>query len=93
MHVISEKALKLFWEKHPQSEGPLRSWYKALKQNNFKSFTALKKIFPNMDLLPDDFVIFDIGGNKYRLVALCLFGSGRIYIKEVMTHAEYSKEQ
>lgn len=89
MHVISHKALRTFWEKHPESEQPLRRWFKIVSTTNYESFASLRETFPSADLV-DDLVVFNLGGNKFRLVASVHFNRRKVYIRHVLTHAEYS---
>ena len=65
-------------------------WFKIMQKNNFASFNTLRKTFPAADKV-GDLVVFNIGGNKYRLIASIHFNRKRIYIRYVLTHAEYDK--
>ncbi len=90
MHVISRKALRLFWEQHPDSKSPLVRWHQIVSRTNFPSFAALRMTFPSADKV-DKFVVFNIAGNKYRLIAAVHFNRGKIYIRHVLTHAQYDQ--
>ena len=90
MHVISRKALRNFWKQHPDSQGSLSRWFKIVQRTNFESFTDLRSTFPSADLV-GDLVVFNIGGNKYRLIASVHFNRGKIYIRQILTHREYDK--
>ena len=90
MHVISRKTLKTFWEKHPDSQTALKRWFKIVRQTDFKNFADLRTTFPSADLV-DNLVVFNIGGNKYRLIASIHFNRIKIYIRYVLTHREYDK--
>lgn len=90
MHIISRKALQKFWEKHPDSEGSLSRWFKAVKHAEFSSFSDLRSTFPTADKV-GDLIVFDIGGNKYRLIASVHFNRGKVYIRHVLTHSEYDR--
>ena len=68
MHVISRKALRTFWNSHPDSEQPLRRWYTVVQATDFGSFAELRETFPSADLI-GELTVFNIGGNKYRLIA------------------------
>ena len=92
MHVISKKALREFWEKYPDSQTPLRRCFKLIAQNSFRSFTELRTVFPSADVV-GNLTVFNIGGNKYRLVASIHFNRGKAYIRHVLTHAEYNREK
>jgi mRNA interferase HigB len=91
MHIISRKALKDFWEKHPDSEGPLQAWYKIVKASNYASFNHLRETFRTADMVGDK-IVFNIGGNKYRLITVVHFNSGRVYVRHVLTHGDYDRE-
>ncbi len=90
MHVISRKALRLFWQKHPDSKSSLARWFKAMKSNEFRTFNELRTSFPNVDKV-GSLIIFNIGGNKYRLIASIHFNRGKVYIRHILTHRAYDK--
>ncbi len=90
MHVISRKSLRQFWEKYPDSETALIRWFKLINLASFQNFDELRSIFPGADLV-DDLIVFNIGGNKYRLIASIHFNRQKIYIRHVLTHSEYDK--
>jgi mRNA interferase HigB len=91
MHVISRKALREFWERHPDSKPPLARWFKIMQQTDFVSFGDLRRTFSSADLV-DDLVVFNISGNKYRLIASIHFNRGKVYVRHVLTHQEYDRE-
>ncbi len=90
MYIISRKALREFWERYPDVENPLLRWYKIVGRSKYDSFAALRRTFPSADKV-GDLVVFDIGGNKYRLVASIHFNRGKLYVRNVLTHEEYDK--
>jgi mRNA interferase HigB len=90
VHVISKKALRDFWQKYPEAQEPLLRWYRIVNQTDFKSFVALKQTFPTADLVARH-VVFNIGGNKYRLIASIHFNRNKLYIRHVLTHGEYDQ--
>jgi mRNA interferase HigB len=90
MHVISRKALQHFWERHPDSKNPLSRWFKIMQKNDFGTFNDLRLTFPTADKV-GDFIVFNIGGNKYRLITSIHFNRNKVYIRHVMTHSEYDK--
>jgi mRNA interferase HigB len=90
MHVISRKMLRSFWEQHHGSELPLRRWYKIVSATSFAGFGDVRKTFPSADMV-DKFVVFNIGGNKFRVVASIHFNRGKVYVRHVLTHAEYDR--
>lgn len=92
MHVISRKRLKDFWELHPQAENQLRGWYRIAKAAEWTSIVDIRQTYPSADQVGDA-IVFDIGGNKYRLIVKAEYQYGKLYIRNVMTHAEYSKNR
>lgn len=92
MRIIKEKTIKDYYEKHSNAKSPLRGWLKIVKKTKFSSLADIKKIFPSADLV-GNFVVFNIGGNNYRLVAYIKYESGILYIRHIMTHAEYDKKK
>ena len=90
MHIISRKALVLFWERHPDSKPPLIRWYKIVGQTDFRSFAALRRVFPTADKV-GDLVVFNVSGNKYRLIVSIHFNRGKLYIRDILTHQDYDR--
>ncbi len=90
MHIITRKRLLEFGNKYPGSIEALDRWYRIVKHSDFNSFAELRKTFPQADQV-GKFIVFNIGGNKYRLIAYIVFSTKRIYIRYVLTHTEYDK--
>ena len=90
MHIITRKTLIQFWEKHPDSRTALSRWFKIVQKTDFQSFSELRSAFPSADKV-GHWIIFNIGGNKYRLIVSVHFNRGKVYIRHVLTHAEYDK--
>jgi mRNA interferase HigB len=90
MHVISRKILRQFWEQHPDNERALARWFKIMQRHDFTSFEALRVTFPTADKV-GDFIVLNIGGNKYRLIAAIHFNWRKVYIRHVLTHQEYDR--
>lgn len=90
MHIISRKTLKQFWEQYPDSQSSLSRWYKIVDKMEFSGFGELRQTFPSADKV-GDLIVFNIGGNKYRLIASIHFNRNKVYIRHVLTHAEYDK--
>jgi mRNA interferase HigB len=88
MRVISRRALREFWERHPSAKSPMAIWFKIMETGAFAEFSALKKTFGTADY-PAPYTIFDLAGNKYRVVALVRYDRHRIYFRHVFTHEEY----
>lgn len=90
MHIITRRRLQEFSKKYPDSSEPLDRWYRIVKHSNYSSFAELRKTFPQADQV-GKFIVFNIGGNKYRLIAYVVFPAKRIYIRHILTHSEYDK--
>lgn len=90
MHIISKKALSEFWQIHNQSVAALDNWYRRAKKATWQNLVEVQADFPTADLV-GIYIIFNIGGNNYRLVVKIEFEKQIIFIKYVLTHKEYSK--
>lgn len=82
---------RAFIKEHPESEGPLRNWKNAVVDASWESFSDVKTTFNSADWYKGA-IIFDIGGNNFRLIAICRFELGRLYIDTVLTHQDYDKQ-
>src|SRR5262245_60791712 len=92
MRVIARRALREFWERHPRAEGPLRAWFALVSVAHWSNPNDVKRQFGRtVDFVADNRVIFDLGGNKYRLIVRVSYEFGRVLIKFVGTHADYDK--
>lgn len=90
MHVISRRKLRDFWERHPESKKSLEAWFKIARVGRYRTFQELKRTFAKADKVGDR-VVFDIGGHKYRLVAVVHFNRFKLYVRHVLTHHDYDK--
>jgi mRNA interferase HigB len=91
MRIISLKALRQFWEKYPDSETALIRWFKLMNSAKFQDFNELRSVFPSADFV-GNLIVFNIGGNKYRLITSVHFNRQKVYIRHVLTHSEYDKD-
>jgi mRNA interferase HigB len=91
MQIIAKRTLRLFWEKHPKAEAPLRAWFATVSAAQWRGPADVRAQFGSADFVADNRVIFDIAGNHFRLVAHVSYGFGRVLVKFVGTHAEYDK--
>jgi mRNA interferase HigB len=91
MRIISVGTLKVFWEQPAcrDAEQPLRTWVKVTKAASWVDPPAVKKTFNAADILKDGRVVFDIGGNKYRLVVWINYAYATVYVRFVGTHRQY----
>jgi mRNA interferase HigB len=90
MKLISNKALRDFSATHPAAEAPLLNFRVLVEKGRFTSFADLKTTFGSVDKVGERFV-FNIGGNKFRLVAAIAFAPQLLWVKAVLTHTEYDK--
>jgi len=90
MHIISMRRLREFWQIHPIAERPLRAWFSRVEQAKWQSLVELRRDFPSADLVRR-LTGFDIGGNHFRLITRVEYPNQRVYIRSVLTHAEYDE--
>jgi mRNA interferase HigB len=90
MHVITRKKLRDFCIKYPDAEEPLEAWYRLTKKAKWKNLAETRKDFPHADLV-GECTVFNIGGNKYRLITAIHYNRQRVFIIHVLTHKEYDK--
>ena len=90
MRLISNKALRNFAKTHPVAEAPLQGWRRIVERGQFRNFAELKRAFNSVDKVRE-FFVFDIAGNYYRLLAAIHFNTQILYVRSVMTHAEYDE--
>lgn len=88
MNALTLSALLAFWARYPEAEAPLRAWYKQVRSREYGSFADVKADFGSADWV-EGFIVFDICGNKYRLIVSPNFEGKRFYIEAVLTHREY----
>jgi mRNA interferase HigB len=90
MHVITRKRLSEFADEYPETRKALGRWYGSVKRTNFSSFPELKAMFPNADQI-GNLTVFNVGGNKVRVIAAIHYNRKRIYIRAILTHDEYDR--
>jgi mRNA interferase HigB len=91
MHIISRKRLVLFARVHPASEVALDTWYRCAKTAEWQNLVELRESYPSADLV-GLYTVFNIKGNHYRLIAEINYRSGTIFVRDILTHAEYDKD-
>jgi len=92
MNVIAKRTLTQFWGKHPQAKGPLAAWYALALKATWRTPKDVKAQFgTNVDFVGDNRAIFDIAGNKYRLIVHVSYAYKAVLIKFVGTHADYDR--
>jgi mRNA interferase HigB len=91
MQIIAKSTLRKFWEIHPQAETPLKTWYAIVGKAAWSGPADVKKMFGvNVDFVSDNRIIFDISGNRYRLMVRIAYPYQRVLAKFVGTHKEYN---
>jgi mRNA interferase HigB len=97
MRIIALKTLKSFWTKYPDAEEPLRLWYKTTEKAHWTSFIKVRETFGTADTAKvysgNTVTIFDIGGNKYRLITSIHYDVFCVYAMLVLTHKEYDRNK
>ena len=92
MHVISYRRLREYETKHSDCREALDNWYRIASKANWSNLLQVRMIFPSAEAV-GNFTIFNIKGNNYRLIVSIDYERQLIYIKYILTHAEYDKEQ
>ena len=90
MRVISNKALVDFAQRYPDAEAPLKAWRKIIEAGVFGNHAALKSPFNSVDRV-GDYHVFNLGGNKFRLIAAIHFNRQMLFIRHVLTHTQYDR--
>lgn len=91
LRIIAKKILQEFWEKHSDSQQQLKSWYQETNEVKWSNPKQIKKEYPSASFLTDNRVVFNIKGNKYRLIVKINYEYHMIWIRFIGTHAEYDK--
>jgi|SRR6266496_2841161 len=91
MVVIAKKAINEFIEKYPGSANVMLEWYLKTKESDWSNFADIKKVFGAADSVGSGLYVFNIGGNKYRLIARIIFGARTVFIRFIGTHKEYDR--
>jgi mRNA interferase HigB len=90
VHVISRKKLRDAAERYGDLSSSLDGWYRLARKAEWRSLADVRQLFPSADAV-GRFTVFNIKGNSYRLIAEINYRGGRLYIRHVLTHAEYDK--
>lgn len=91
MRVISRKALRDCWTKHPDAEQPLRAWYDDVRRAKWRTPADIRAVYRNASFVSNKRVVFNIKGNDYRLIVAIKYAAGIVYIRFVGTHAGYDR--
>jgi mRNA interferase HigB len=88
MHVISYKRIREFFSMHRDSRSPLAAWFKIVNKATWQNFAELRMAYPSADLV-GRYTVFNIAGNKYRLISRIVYRSQTLFIVAILTHKEY----
>jgi mRNA interferase HigB len=95
MRVISLRHLREFWEQHDDAEKPLRNWFKTARKARWRSLQDVRRAYPHADGLTtargETLTVFNVGGNKYRLIARVRYDYQLINVRAVLTHKDYDQ--
>ena len=89
--IFAKRTLRQFWEKYPDSEQYLKTWYDTAMSSDWKTPADVKKSYANASILKESRIVFNIKGNTYRLIAKINFEKQWIFIRFIGTHDEYDK--
>jgi len=90
VHIIAHRRIVAAQQAHPLCASALDQWYRLCKKADWRNFSELRALFPSADKVGNLFV-FDIGGNKLRLIAAIHFNTGQLFVRAVLTHKEYEQ--
>ena len=90
MRVFSLRTLRDFWERYPDAETPLKTWFRNAERAEWNNLSEVKTTYPHADLV-GDFTVFNIGGNKYRLIVRVDYQYKRVFILAILAHSEYGQ--
>ena len=91
VRIIARRALREFWERHPDAEQPLRAWYHDARKADWRSPADVKRVYANASIVAENRVVFNIHGNKYRLVVAINYPYRMCYVRFVGSHQAYDR--
>ena len=91
MRIISRKKLREFWEHHPDARASLESWFADVKQADWETPNDIKNVYRNTSFIANNRIVFNIKGNKYRLIIMVQYTYHLVYIRFIGTHQEYDE--
>jgi mRNA interferase HigB len=95
MRIITRQRLREFAQQHPDAAEPLQNWYRLLREAKWQSLQDVRRVYPHADAVTvgsgKSVTVFNICGNKYRLIAAIHYNRQRLYVLGLFRHAEYSK--
>jgi mRNA interferase HigB len=91
VRIIARRALREFWERHPDAEQLLRAWYHDARNADWRSPADIKRVYANASIIAGNRVVFNIKGNMYRLVVAMNYPYQICYVRFVGSHQEYDR--
>ena len=91
MRIIARRTLREFWTRHPGAERPLRAWFAEARAAEWRGPADIRERYPSASLLAGNRVVFNIGGNKFRLVVAIRYDARIVFIRFIGTHQQYDK--
>jgi mRNA interferase HigB len=92
MNVIAKRTLRAFWDRHPAARGPIQAWHQVAKKAAWRGPAEVKQLFgATIDILPGNRIVFDLGGNRYRLIAKMNYPLRIVFVRFIGSHAEYDR--
>jgi len=91
MRIVTFKRIKEYSEEVPEAKTALEEWYHKTKNAEWENFQDMKQTFNSVDYAGDNRFIFNIKGNRFRLIAIVIFASQKVYIRFIGTHSDYDK--
>jgi len=94
VHVISQKALKEFGKTYSTAVASLAAWFKLIKSGHFQNFAELRRTFASVDMVNvkgNSLYVFNIGGNKFRLISAIHFNRQKLFVLHILTHTDYDR--
>ncbi len=91
MRVLATRALREFWSRHPDAQTPLIAWYDDARESDWATPGDIKRRYASASFLASNRVVYNLGGNKYRLVARINYAYGLVYVRFIGTHAAYDR--
>ncbi len=91
MRSIARRTLRDFWARHPDAERPLRAWFAEARRADWRGPAEVKARYPSASVVAGNRVVFNIGGNKYRLVVAIRYEARVVFVRFIGTHRQYGK--
>jgi mRNA interferase HigB len=90
MHIIAWKPLRDFCALHPDADTPLRAWYREVEHAHWEKYADVRAAYPSADQV-GKYTVFNIGGNKYRLIVVIHYNRGKVYVRHILPHKAYDR--